>query len=78
MDLRIHPALHDAELRAFSLHASSLRHSASVRLWGGRCTKVRYYDEKHKIWDSHTYFYFLAYIFYREIDKIGYTRVVSE
>ena len=36
MDLRIHPALDDADLRVLSPGASSRCHSASVRLWGKR------------------------------------------
>ena len=36
MELRIHPALHDAELRVFSSRASSLCHSTCVRMWGER------------------------------------------
>ena len=36
MELRIHPALHDEEVRVFSPHASTLCHSTYVRLWWER------------------------------------------
>ena len=50
MELRVHPALHDAELRVFSPRVKPLLSLASVLLWGER---LHCYKNSSKQQQSH-------------------------